>query len=367
MSEWIEVIQAVDLPPQVLVYRYPQNGSANIKMGAQLIVNENQEAVFFRDGKALDTFNAGRHTLTTANIPFLTKLLSLPFGFDSPFKAAVYFVSKSTVTDMKWGTPEPILFRDKDFAMVRLRAHGTYTLRVVNSQLFIGKLAATSELVTTASVDTLIRSVIVSKLTDLLGEIMKSIFDLPKLFEEIGIAMAAKVKEDLEKYGIELGSFYVLAITPPEEVQKMIDERTSMAVLGDMNQYMKFKTAKAVEESAKNPGGAAASGIGIGMGAGLGMMMPGMMRDAMSPGGVGAGSSAGPGTGPGAQGFLTPVACAKCGKPNTAEAKFCANCGSQMAPAQPATVTCPKCGTGVVAASKFCSNCGEDLGPRVSA
>jgi membrane protease subunit (stomatin/prohibitin family) len=282
----MDVIQYQDPTGQTMVSRWPANGTAPVRFGSQLIVEESQQAVFFRDGKALDTFGPGRHTLQTQNVPVLASILSLPFGGQSPFQAAVFFVSTKTFLDLKWGTKEPVIFRDHELAMVRLRAFGKFAVRVTNAQVFVNTVVGSRGLYGSAGVEDYFRDVIVARLTDVLGENLTSIFDLPKLYDELSIALKARVADDFGKYGIELVDLFLGAITPPEEVQKMIDERSGMGALGNLDAYMKFKTAKAIGDAAQQSGGAGGTlgaGVGLGMGAGLGAMLPGMMRDAMQP------------------------------------------------------------------------------------
>ncbi len=285
----MDVIQYQDPTGSTMVSRWPANGTAAIRLGSQLIVEENQQAVFFRDGKALDTFGPGRHTLATQNIPILANLFGIPFGGKSPFQAAVFFVSTKTFLDLKWGTKEPVVFRDQDLAMVRLRAFGKFAVRIANAQLFVNSVVGSRGLYTTQGVEDYFRDAIVARLTDVLGENLTSIFDLPKLYDELAMGLKSRVADDFAKYGIELVDLYMGAITPPEEVQKLIDERSGMGAIGDMNAYMKFKTARAVGDAAQQSGGAAGgtvgAGLGLGLGAGIGAALPGMMRDAMQTGG----------------------------------------------------------------------------------
>src|SRR5688500_417212 len=283
----MDVIQHQDPSGKTLVARWPANGTADIRLGSQLIVEESQQAVFFRDGKALDTFGPGRHSLATQNIPLLASLFGIPFGGKSPFQAAVVFVSTKTFLDLKWGTKEPVPFRDQELAMVRLRAFGKYAVRVANAQLFVNGVVGTMGVYSTERVEDWFRDVIVARLTDILGENLTSVFDLPRLYDELSMGLKARVTEDFTKYGIELVDLYMGAITPPEEVQQLIDERSGMAALGDMNTYLKFKTARAIGDAAQQEGGGGgvAAGMGMGMGAGMGMMLPGMMREAMQGGG----------------------------------------------------------------------------------
>ena len=379
MAQYLEVIEWLDDTGKEMVHRFEMGGE--IKVGAQLVVQETQWAVFFRDGKALDVFGPGRHTLTTLNVPLLSKLINLPFGGTSPFRADVYYVNRKVFTDMKWGTKEPVLFRDSEFSMIRLRAFGKYAVRVQDPQLFIATYVGSAGVQDSDGVESYTKDMIVARLNDVLGENMKSILDLAKVYDELSEALKARVRDDFKKYGLELVDFLIGAITPPEEVQKVIDERTGMAAVGNMNTYMQFKAAKSMEEAAKNTSGGAGSGMSMGMGAGMGMMIPGMVSQSMAQGQQAAAQQAGGGA-------STSVLCAACGKPNSPSAKFCDGCGKPMAlpgpacpsckapnpagakfcntcgkPMAPTTITCPSCQTENLAGARFCSSCGKPITP----
>ncbi|HEX7180202.1 MAG TPA: SPFH domain-containing protein [Thermoanaerobaculia bacterium] len=341
----MQVIEFHDPTGRTMVARVPRDGTSAIRLGSQLIVEESQQAVFFRDGKALDTFGPGRHTLATQNIPILASVFGIPFGGESPFQAAVVFVSTKTFLDLKWGTKEPVVFRDKELAMVRLRAFGKYAVRVANAQQFVNSVVGTMGLYTTEGAEDWFRDAIVARLTDVLGENLTTIFDLPRLYDELAMGLKARVADDFAKYGIELVDLFLGAITPPEEVQKLIDERTGMGAIGDMNAYLKFKTARAVGDAAQQPGGVAGSTIGAGLGVGLGAMIPGMMRDAMQ----GGGAPAAPAQGSSPQGGQAPPTPAPAAGGGAAAAPgatpaFCHNCGQKLSPG---SRFCPSCGTKV--------------------
>ena len=338
----MKVIQYVDPTGQTMVARIPRQGTAAIQLGSQLVVEESQQAVFFRDGKALDTFGPGRHTLATQNLPFLTKILGVPFEGKSPFQAAVIFVSTKTFLDLKWGTKEPVAYRDSELAMIRLRAFGKFAVRITNAQLFVNTIVGTNDVYTTDGVESYFKDVIVARLTDVLGENLQSIFDLPKVYDELGMALKARVSDDFGKYGIELVDMFLGAITPPKEVQKLIDERAGMAAVGDMNAYMKFKAAKAMGDAAQNTGGetggGVGAGLGVGMGAGMGMMLPQLMQEAMQDQGGDSAPTGGGGSTPPAEPASNEGAAA------SAAAAFCHECGGKL---PEAAKFCPACGTKV--------------------
>jgi membrane protease subunit (stomatin/prohibitin family) len=282
----IEVLQYFDQTNTSLVARVPPDGSTDIKIGAQLIVQENQEAVFLYNGQAQDVFYPGRHTLTTANVPIITRLLTIPWE-KSPFQGQVYFIGKQTFLDQKWGTREPITLRDPDFGMVRLRGFGKYSFRVADAKLLVNGLVGTQGVYTTDAATNYFRDLVVSRLTDVLGALKSGVLDLPGKYDQVAQETKTKVAGEFAQYGLELMDFFINALTPPEEVQKAIDARSSMGAVGDLNAYMKFQAANSLSKLAEQggvTGGMGAGAMGMGMGAGFGMMMPGMIQQAMAAG-----------------------------------------------------------------------------------
>jgi membrane protease subunit (stomatin/prohibitin family) len=346
----VAIIDVIEYPNEgsgELVHREPEDSSGEFRLGSQLIVRESQRAVFFRDGKALDVFGPGRHTLSTNNIPLLTGLLGLPFGGESPFKAEVFFVSMREFTDMKWGSAQPLVYRDTDFGMIRLRAFGTYSIRVADPQVLVGQIVGARGSYSTSDIDDFLKSIILNQFNDLLGDVHSSILDLQRMTQEVAASARASLAESFRRYGLELTSFQINAITPPEEVQRRIDERSGMAALGDMNTYTKFRTAQAIGDAANNPGTAgdiAGAGVGLGAGLGIGQAMAGAMRDA---------STTQQGDQHTQQATTT---CPKCQATIPVGTKFCPQCGTNLA-----GVTCKECGAQNAPGSKFCSTCGKPL------
>ena len=344
MARIFDVIEFFDETGRQMVHRLPEHGSGDFRLGSQLIVRESQAAVFFRDGKSLDTFGPGRHTISTANIPLLTGLISIPFGGETPFKAEVYFVNLREFLEQKWGTPEAITLRDSELGMVRLRAFGTYSMQVSEPQLFVNKVVGTQGLYETSQIQGFLRGIIIAKLTDLLGEVQKSILDLPSMYDEIGAGAKAKVQDDFNALGIALKTLYVTSISPTEETAKAIDERASMGAIGNMQAYLQFKTARAMTEAAGVPGGMAGAGVGLGAGVGMGAAMAQMMTQAMQPGAPAVAAAT--------------MMCPSCSAQIPAGSKFCPQCGGKIG----GEMICPNCKADVPEGSQFCPNCGTKIG-----
>ncbi len=336
----LDLIQYTDEGSNDIVRRVPESGAGEFRLGSQLVVRESQQAVFFRDGKALDVFGPGRHTLSTNNIPLLGGLIGGLFGGDSPFTAEVFFVNMREFTNMKWGSTQPITFRDTDLGMVRLRAFGTYSMRVKDAQQLVNQVVGARGSYTTAQIEDFLRSVILQEFTDILADVQTSLLDLPRMTREISDASRAALADDFARYGFELTSFQIQAITPPEEVQAMIDQRSGMSAIGNMDEYIKFKTAQGIADAANNPGMAGdAAGMGMGMGAGIGMAgaMSGAMRDAFGSGNSGSqgqqqgGQNQNQGQAPAAGAVAGATKyCPQCGTSIPADAKFCPSCGTKQ-------------------------------------
>jgi membrane protease subunit (stomatin/prohibitin family) len=345
----MDLIEYVDEQSAEMAHRVPPQGSGEFKIGAQLIVRESQWAVFFRDGKAYDVFDTGRHTLSTQNIPLLTTALTAPFWGDTPFRSEVFFVTKRVFTGLKWGTGEPILFRDSEFKMIRLRSNGIYTFQITDPKLFVVKIVGMRGIYTNSQIEDFLRGVIVGRLADLLGESLETVLDLPRYFDELGAGLKARLRDDFAQYGLGVVDFVINAISPPQDVQKRIDERSGMEAVGGMDRYFQYKAAQALGDLAQSGdaagegggevGTAATAGLGLGAGAGLGMMLPGMLQQAL------------------AGGAQPKMRCPNCGEDVPYGSNYCRNCGAHLT----ATVKCPECGTTLPAASKFCPNCGHDM------
>jgi membrane protease subunit (stomatin/prohibitin family) len=344
----IDVVEWTDFTGEEIVHRWPAYGQANIHLGSQLVVRESQNAVFFRDGKALDVFGPGRHTLVTANLPLLDRLVNLAFGGATPFQAEVYFVNLRTFTNLKWGTAVPVIFRDSELQTVRLRAFGMFTMRVVDPQLFVNKVVGTEHRYDTESVAGWLRDFIVARFNDLLGETLDTVLDLPGRYDEIGAATKARLTQDFRNYGMQLEDFLIDAITPPDEVVEMIDQRAAMEAVGDVGRFTRYRTAQAIGDiaHAEGGGGAAATGAGLGAGIGLGATMAQLMGQSLTPqqqvqpGVTGAAATTCP------NGHVVPVG-----------AKFCPQCGAQI----PAPVAACPSGHPVPPGAMFCPECGAKL------
>jgi membrane protease subunit (stomatin/prohibitin family) len=341
LNQFIEVIEWLDNTGDTMVYRFPVAGQ-EIKNGAQLIVRESQAAVFVFEGQVADVFTPGKYEIDGGNTPILSKLGAWKYGFNSPFKSEVYFVNTKQFTDMKWGTSNPVMLRDADFGIVRLRAFGAYSLRVSSPSEFIKEIAGTNAQFSTEDIDGQLKRAIVTEFSDALGELKIPALDLAAQYKEIGESIRTKINEDFLSWGLEVTKFFVENVSLPPEVEAAMDKRASMGALGDVQKYSQFQAADAMRDAAQNEGGGAGLGAGLGAGFAVGNQMANVFGQSQQAGGGGATAAA---TRP----------CPECGHANNPTAKFCADCGGKMEVAQ---VPCVKCGATLREGAKFCSECG---------
>jgi len=368
---FLEVIEWFDETGQELVHRIPEKGSGEIKFGAQLIVRESQAGVLFYKGKAVDAFGAGRHTLKTGNIPVLTKILAAPWAMTSPLRAEVYIANMKVFPNLKWGTMDPVAFKDSELGLIRLRAYGVFNIRILQPVLFINSLVGTMGIFTTKEIEEYLKRVIVSRFNDHLGEKLDSILNLAGQYDDLSDGLQMRLREDFSRFGLALNQLYITSITPPEEVQKAIDDKSRINVIQDLDKLVKMKAAMAMEKAAESSGDA-----GSGLGMGLGFMMPAMFAETLKPR---TGSGAPP---------PQEINCQDCGNVISKESRFCPHCGHQQlifgqcvncgknlppnarfcpkcghpADEKPVPASCPKCKTENIAGASFCNQCGEKIG-----
>lgn len=279
-GELVDIIEWLDETRDTMVWRFPRYQN-EIKNGAQLIVRESQAAAFINEGAIADVFEfPGTFTLDTRNLPILSTLRGWKYGFNSPFKAEVYFVSLRTFTDRKWGTKNPIMMRDAEFGPVRLRAFGTFAIRVSKVGTFLKNVVGTNHRFTVDQIGEQLRDLMVARFADAIAESKIPVLDMAANQDELGQVLISRINPDFEAYGLEVTQLFVENISLPPEVEQALDQRTKMGVIGDLNRYMQYQSAEAIREAAKNPGGVA--GIGAGMGAG--MAMANQMGQAMQQG-----------------------------------------------------------------------------------
>jgi membrane protease subunit (stomatin/prohibitin family) len=340
------VIEWLDDSGDTILYRFPVHGQ-EIKNGAQLTVREYQTAVFVYQGQIADVFAPGLYTIDGGNTPILTKLGAWKYGFNSPFKAEVYFVNTKQFTDMKWGTSNPVMMRDTDFGMVRLRAFGIYSIRVTEPRALIKEIAGTNAHFVTEDIEGQLKRTLVSGFSDALAESKIAALDLASNYDELSNFTRTKLNEEFNSFGLELTKFVIENISLPAEVESAMDKRTSMGVIGDVGRYTQFQAADAMRDAAQNPsGGGASTGAGLGAGFAIGNAMAGAMTNAMNQSKKESGGGA-------------KINCPKCGAANLANAKFCNECGAKM---ESAMVPCTKCGAQLQPGSKFCNECGTKVG-----
>jgi membrane protease subunit (stomatin/prohibitin family) len=350
MARIFDVIEMTNMGPDELVRRVPEHRSGDFRIGSQLIVGPGQEAVFVRDGKALDTFGPGRHTITTANIPLLIDFIGKAFGNRTPFTAEVYFVNSRIFPDMGWGTPNPIPVMHPGIGLGAslLKAYGSFKMKVTNSKLFIEEIVGRRGSYSKDDIQDWLRSAVLTQFRDAVGTLKKSAFEIQGLTADISELMVSKTQDDFAALGLTLVDFKVAEITPSA---KSAQELRDMGLI-DLQTYTQLQAADAMRDAAQAPGGnLVGAGVGAGVGLGLGQMMGQAFQGGMQqPQQQTPAPAAAAGT----------VACPSCQQQNPAGAKFCSNCGQKM-PENAGKQFCTQCGNEVPSGGKFCSNCGQKL------
>jgi len=343
-KQFIDVIQWTESEDGVLAYRYPMQ-DMEIQNGGKLTVRESQMAIFVNEGKLADVFAPGLYTLTTQTLPLLTNLMNWDKQFKSPFKSDVYFFSTRMQTNQRWGTATPITIRDKEFGAVRLRGYGIYSWHVFDPRLFHTKVSGTRDIYGVPDLEGQLRNTIVGRMTDAFAQSTVPFLDMAANQMELGNKIAEGMRPMFADLGLALDTFVVENLSLPDELQKLLDTRIGMNMIGDMGRYTQFQVANSMPIAAANEGGGGVAGVGVGLGAG--MVMAQQMMNAMQPGHQAPQSApptAGPplpsgpspsGAGGASSGGATPAAtgaetkfCVECGKPIPKRAKFCPECGS---------------------------------------
>lgn len=338
--QMLKVVEWTDDSSNTIVYKYPLNDKYALMKGSQLVVRESQEAIFVNEGKIADVFLPGRYELDIKNLPVLTKLLSWKYAFETPFTGDVYYVNTKQFTGLKWGTQNPVMMRDKDFGMIRLRGFGVYSFRVKEPETLMREIFGTMRSYATQDIQEYLKKIIVSGLTDAIAESGIPALDLASSYDEIGEFTRKKLAERFSAYGLELTNLVVENLSLPEEVEKAMDTRTSMGVMGDkMGTFTQYQAAKAMGDAARNPSGGAGAGMGLGAGLGMGGLMAKTVAESMS------------GT---TEKKEAVVNCPKCNAKIKAGSKFCPECGEKIT----VTKKCAKCGADIKSSAKFCSECG---------
>jgi membrane protease subunit (stomatin/prohibitin family) len=369
-----KVIEWSDDSSDTIVYRYPITDRKEIMTGSQLTVRESQVAIFVAQGQIADVLLPGRHKLATENLPILTTIFSWKYAFESPYTGEIYFVNTKQFVNQKWGTSNPIMIRDTDFGMARIRAFGVYAFRVVDAGKLMKELSGTGASYKTEDVTEHLKKIVLNNLVDSIAESKIAILDLAANYREFGTLTKGHAAADFAQYGIDCTAIYIENISLPDDVVKALDSRTSVGMIGnEMGRFMQYQTAQAIPEAAKNPSGGVA---GIGAGLGAGMMMMNSMNGAFQSANTPAAPVAAPKTATekchqcGAQmpagskfcpvcgtSIRVNVACQSCGTENPPQAKFCGNCGIRLVTNVP---LCLKCGAKLAPGAKFCPDCGAE-------
>ena len=345
-------IEWVDDTRNTMVYKYPfKNSGREVNNKSSLTVRESQVAIFVHKGQIADVFTPGIYSLETEILPILTKLASWKYKFETPITLDVYFVNTKQFTDIPWGTQNPFIMRDPEFGAIRVRGYGKFSFKVDDAAVFMRELFGTNASYKTEDVQNYLKSMVVSGLTDAVGESKISALDLAGNTMEFQTIVKAKIQQMFKDMGLKLETLLIENMSVPDEVEKALDERSKLGIMsGVTDTMMKVAAAEAMKDAAKNPGmGGAFIGAGVGMGAGMGI--GGAMAEAMKPSAAAQGASLHAGTA--ASGGAV---CPACGKNVPAGSKFCPECGAKMVAAKK---FCTECGTEIAEGSKFCPNCGK--------
>lgn len=338
----LKVIQWKDETNNIIVHRYNMTTRDEIMNGCQLVVNESQMAILSKEGKFADVFGPGTHKLETKNLPILTKIAGWKYGFDSPFKADVYYVNTKQFINQNWGTSNPVMMRDTDFGMIRVRAFGKYSFQVDDAPTLIRELSGTNADYTVNDLRDHLKTMFVSAFSDALATAKIPALDIAMKYDELSSALKDILVERFKSLGIKPIQVFIENISLPEEVEKSIDKRTSLGVLGDkMGSYVTVESVGAMRDAAANPSGSGLAGAGVGLGAGFGMvdMMMNNLNNVKD------------------ESSVKITTCTSCGKHVPQNSKFCPECGTKMSESK----FCPECGTKLTPNSKFCTECGTKL------
>ncbi len=335
-------IEWTDTSSNLILWKYPINKD-HVNKGSCLTVRESQVAIFVDKGRLADVFLPGFYKLDTQNMPILTTLMSWKYGFETPFKSDIYFVNTKQFTNQKWGTANPILVRDKDYGAIRIRGFGSYSFKVDDAYVFMQNLSGTNTNFDTSDITDYLRSMVLSGISDAIGECKIPVLDLAGNLQELSKIVEQKMSADFKEIGLKLSKFVFESFSLPEELEKALDKNTSLGMMrGNMDVYTQMETLEAMKEAAKNPGtagGTMGAGMGLGMGMGLGNMFANNMQQMQSE----------------SQAKKNAKFCPACGTQIAGNAKFCPECGQNLKP------TCPNCGTEVKSGAKFCPECGSKL------
>ncbi len=360
-GQLIDVIEFTTDNKDILAHKF-DNQNKQIMMGAQLTVRPGQMVVFINEGEMADIFTEGRYELSTSNMPVLTKLKSWKYGFESPFKVDIYFISADEKIAQPWGTPSKIAVKDPDFGMLRIGANGYYNYKVADPKTFIVKLVGTDREYTVDECRPQLNGQFTTSFTDFFGEAKITLFEAYGNIQEFSEKVQEDTKADFAQFGLELISFNLREIRVPEVVETAMDERASVAALGGMDMYQRKTLTDATAEAAVNmsqrEGGSGIAGMGmeVATGMSMGSMMGGMMGGMMNNGGGQQQQNQAPQGGQQQQQVAPMVACPKCQESVAQDTKFCPHCGNGMA--APAGATCVSCHAGIAAGTKFCPECG---------